>query len=172
MGFATAALVGLGAVQVGSSIASGYQQKKEAEYNASLIEQTGPVYDTQIALVEKEKELMTYQANRRIGQVMGATTAMTAGKGLEMSGSPIAIMHDTYTQMEMDKRINQQNLDMQKYNIGLEKSRAMSQAQAYKRAGKTALFQGYTNAFTSALQTGVNYGIMTGLGGAKTAGKL
>jgi len=175
MGLATAALVGLGAIQMGSSIAKGYQDKKEAQYNANLIEQTGPLYDTQIALVEKEKDLMTYQANRKIGQVMGASRAITAGKGLELSGSPIAIMHDTYTQMEMDKRINQQNLDLQKYNIGVEKQRAMSQAQAYRRAGSNAMFQGYTNAFTSALQTGVNYGIMSGSfnqAGAKRAGKL
>jgi hypothetical protein len=148
MGFATAALVGLGALQVGTSIASGYAQNKEAKYNASLAEQ-------QAANVENEKGLTAYQYNRQIGQVAGTTTARIAKSGLTMSGSPMAVMLDTYTQMEMDKRIQINNLETQK-------QQSLSQAQAYKRQGKTALFGGYTNAFTSALQTGVQYGTMSG----------
>ena len=173
MGFATAALVGLGALQVGTSIASGYAKKNEAQYNAQLLDQSAGVFDTQSALVEKNKELELYQANRQIGQVMGKTRANIAKSGLTMSGSPIAVMLDTYTQMEIDKRIGQASYDLQKYNIGVEKSRTLSQADAYRRQGKNAVFAGYTNAFTSALQTGVNYGLYTGaFGSPKTAGKL
>lgn len=176
MGFATAVMVGLGAMQVGASIASGYAKKNEANYNASLIDQTAPLYDanqalvdTQKGLVEKNKQLELYQTNRQIGQVMGTTRARTAGKGITLSGSPMAIMLDTYKQMEIDKRINQSNYDMQKYNldiekynIAIEKNRALSQAAAYRRQASTSVFTGYTNAFTSALQTGVNYGLYTG----------
>jgi hypothetical protein len=162
MGFATAALIGLGAMQVGTSIASGYAQSREAKYNAALLEQSAGVFDIQSGLVEKQKQLEAYQANRLIGQVMGTTRARTAGAGITMSGSPMAIMLDTYKQMEIDKRIGQSNLDLQKYNIAIEKSRTLSQAQAYRRQGRTALFAGYTNVFTSALQTGVNYGLYTG----------
>ena len=162
MGFASAALLTLGAMQVGTSIASGYAQRKEAKYNAALLEQSAGVFDVQTVLVEREKQLEVYQANRQIGQVMGTTRARTAGAGITMSGSPMAIMLDTYKQMEIDKRIEQSNLDLQKYNIAVEKSRTLSQAQAYRRQGKAALFRGYTNAFTSALQTGVNYGLYSG----------
>lgn len=148
MGFATAALVGLGALQVGSSVMSGVSQNKEAKYNASLMEQ-------QAVNIENQKGLTNYQSNRQIGQVMATSRVRTAGAGLEMSGSPMAVMMDTYTQMEMDKRINLNNLET-------EKQQAYSQAEAYRRKGKTALYQGYTNAFTSALSTGVNYGLMSG----------
>jgi hypothetical protein len=148
MGFASAALLGLGALQVGTSISSGNAQNKEAKYNAALAEQ-------QAANIENQKGLTAYQYNRQIGQVAGTTTARIAKSGLTMSGSPMAIMLDTYTQMEMDKRIQISNLETQK-------QQSLSQAQAYKRQGKTAQFAGYTNAFTSALSTGVNYGIYTG----------
>jgi hypothetical protein len=148
MGFATAALVGLGALQAGTSIASGYATKKEANYNASLAEQ-------QANNIENQQGLLNYQSNRQIGQVIGKTTTATAGKGITMSGSPMAIMLDTYTQMEMDKRIQINNLET-------EKQQSLSQAEALRRKGKTAVYQGYTNAFTSALQTGVNYGMMSG----------
>ncbi len=169
MGFATAALIGLGAMQAGTSLASGYVKSKEAEYNAKLLEQSAGAFDIQSSLVEKNKQLEAYQYNRKIGQVIGTSTARTAKAGITLSGSPMAIMLDTYTQMEIDKRIGQSNYDLQKYNIGIEKSRTLSQAETYRRQGRTALFSGYTNAFTSALQTGVNYGLYTG---AFRAGKL
>lgn len=173
MGFATAALIGLGALQAGTSIVSGHIQSNEAKYNAKLLEATSGVFDVQSDLVEKEKQLELYRSNRLIGQVMGATRTMTAGKGLTLSGSPMAIMLDTYTQMEIDKRITQSNLEMQKYNIAVEKSRTLSQAAAYRRAGKTALFGGYANAFTQALSLGANYAMYTGtFNPAKGAGKL
>jgi len=169
MGFATAALIGLGAIQAGTSIASGYAKSGEAKYNAALLEQTGPFYDYQAGLIEKQKQLDLYQANRQIGQVMGKMRAMTAGRGITLSGSPMAIMLDTYMQIEIDKRIGQSNLEMQKYNIQVEKSRAMSQAAAYRRQASTAIFGGYTNAFASALQTGVNYGLYSGSFTPRTA---
>ena len=162
MGFATAALLTLGALQVGTSIASGYAQKKEAKYNAALLEQSAGLFDIQSDLIEKNKQLEAYQYNRIIGQVMGATTARVAKAGITMSGSPMAIMLDTYTQMEIDKRIGQANYDLEKYNIAIGKSRTLSAAQAYRRQGRTAVVAGYTNAFIAALQTGVSYGMMSG----------
>lgn len=65
MGFATAAFLALAAVQVGTSIASGKAQKKEADYNASLLEQSAGQFDVQSALIEKQKGLDLYQTNRR-----------------------------------------------------------------------------------------------------------
>jgi len=169
MGFATTALVALGVMQVGTSIASGYAQKKEADYNARLLEQSAGMYDFQSSLIEKNKQLEAYQINRQIGQVMGSSRAMTAGKGITLSGSPMAIMLDTYTQMEIDKRIGQSNYEIQKYNVAVEKSRTLSQAEAYRRQGRNAVFAGYTNAFTQALQTGVNFGMMSGGSGGNYA---
>lgn len=173
MALATAAIVGLGMMQIGTSIASGYAQNKEAKYNAGLLEQSASQYDVQTALIEKNKQLDAYQANRQIGQVIGASRARTAKAGLTLSGSPMAVMLDTYTQMEIDKRIGQSSYDLQKYNTQIEKSRILSAAEAYRRSGKSAVIAGYTNAFTQALQTGVNYGIYSGGFGSPTkAGKL
>lgn len=175
MGFATAALLTLAAVQVGTSIASGKAQKKEADYNASLLEQSAGQFDIQSAFIDKQKGLELYQINRQISQVIGKTTANIAKSGITMSGSPMAVMLDTYTQMEIDKRVSQSNYDLEKYNVGIEKSRTLSQAGAYRRQGKTAVFAGYTNAFTSALTAGVNYGIYSGAfnqNPAQRAGKL
>ncbi|MFA5340457.1 MAG: hypothetical protein WC332_01650 [Clostridia bacterium] len=149
MGWAGTALqlVG-GIVQVGSSISAGKTAKKEAEYNASLAEQ-------EAANIENQKRLTAYQTNRQINQAIGTTTAMTAGKGIGLSGSPMAIMLDTQTQMEIDKRIQVNNLETQK-------QQSLSQAEALRRKGKTAAISGYTNAFTSALNLGSNYAQRTG----------
>jgi len=154
VGFTTAALLGLGALQAGTSLVSGYAQSKEAKYNASL-------YEQRAENIENQKGLTAYQANRQIEQVAGTTTARVAKSGITMSGSPMAILLDTYTQMEMDKRIQLSNLENQK-------QQSLSKAQAYRRQSKNAVFAGYTGAFTQALQTGVNYGLYSGAFTPKT----
>ncbi len=92
---------------------------------------------------------------------MGKTTANIAKSGITMSGSPMVVMLDTYTQMEIDKRVTQANLDLEKYNVSVGKSRTLSEADAYRRAGKAAVTQGYLNAFTSALSIGATSGSFT-----------
>jgi len=130
------ALAGAGAV---NSIMGGQAANKEAKYNASLLyEQAG--------MIENQKNLQTAQDERAIRFAMGRTVAATAKKGIEMSGSPMAIMIDTMTQMEMDKRITQYNYDMQKRGV-------IAQAEGVRRQGKQAQRAGVLGGLTSLFQS-------------------
>uniref|UniRef100_A0A6M3K7L0 Internal virion protein n=1 Tax=viral metagenome TaxID=1070528 RepID=A0A6M3K7L0_9ZZZZ len=162
------AILALGAAQAGASIMSGISQNREAKYNAGLMEQQAGLLEQKKGLVDIQAGQEAYQYGRAKTKMMGTLTSRVAKSGLMLSGSPLAVMMDNLTQMQLDESIGQYNFQLEKYNIDVEKSRALSTAEAYRRQGKTALYQGYSGAFTSALQTGVNYGIYTGMPKATT----
>jgi ribosomal protein L13E len=147
MGTVTTALVGLGVLQAGAQIYSGIAASREAktqgEYNAQI-------YEQQAGMIEAQQGLEGYQYDRAIRKTRGTTIARTAKAGLLFSGSPVAVMVDTETQLLLDKAIGQ-------YNLEVKKRYTQSGAAEYRRRGaieaRTALLAGYTNAFTSLLQT-------------------
>lgn len=139
MGMMTAAIIGLGAAQVGAGIGSGISQKNEANYNASI-------FQNQAGMIDEQKKLQAMQEDRAIRKAMGTTVAATASKGIKLEGSPVAIMIDTMTQMEYDKAIGQYNLDMQKYGV-------MAEAESIKRKGNLAMMYGVTSGVMSGAQT-------------------
>jgi hypothetical protein len=127
---------------IGAGVGSGMAEKKEAMYNAGILNQ-------QAGMIEEQKKLQAMQDDRAIRSMMGKTVAATAGKGIELQGSPMAIMIDTRTQMEFDKAITQYNYDMQKFGV-------MAQAEAVKRKGNLAMMYGVTSGVTSAAGTMVS----------------
>lgn len=164
-GTAAAALVlAGGAYSAYSSIKSGNQQAKaysqQAEYNAQI-------YDQQAEMIQQKKKIQDYQANRQIARMKSSIVSKTAGKGLMLSGSPLAVMADTESQMLFDKAIGD-------YNLDIERNFAMSSASQTRYAGanqaKLSKAQGYSNAFTTLLNTGTNFAIMRGFG--MPSGKL
>jgi len=136
----TMALGALGVAQAGMSIAGGYAASTEAKYNARVKEQ-------QAQMITAQQGLEAYQWDRQMGNVAGTTRARTAKAGLTMSGSPMAVLLDTQTQMELDKAIGQ-------YNLEAQKRFALSEADMYKTKAKTAKQMGYMQGFTQLLQTG------------------
>lgn len=147
MGAVTTAIVGLGVLAAGAQIVSGIATSKEietqSEYNAK-------VYEQQAGMIEAQKGLEAYQYDRAVRKMRGTAVARTAKAGLELSGSPLAVMIDTETQMLLDKSIGQ-------YNLEVRKRYALSGAAEYRRQGVTgaqaAVFAGYTGAFTTLLST-------------------
>jgi len=161
MGAMTATMVGLGALQAGTQIAGGFMQKREAEHNASAIrseaEYNAGVYKQQAGMIENQKQLKKMQDERMIRFAMGQTVATAASKGLQMSGSALAVLNDTMTQLEMDKAITQ-------YNYDVEKTAVLSQAESvtrrgntlaarYLREGDTAVFAGIAGGLTTLMGT-------------------
>jgi len=136
------------AAMAGTQIAGGIAASKEAKYNASL-------YEQKAGLISNQQGLEAYQYNRAIRQMSGTLTSRTAKSGFALKGSPMAVMIDNLTQMELDKSIGQ-------YNLEVEKRYALAGAEAYKRQGKTALIQGYTNAFSTILKGGFDVGMSSG----------
>jgi hypothetical protein len=158
MGLFTAATVGLGLAQAGTQVAGGIATNNEAKYNASILNKQADAITAQQGMITAQQGLEAYQYNRAIGQTIGTGTARVAKSGLKMSGSPMAVLIDTQTQMELDKSIGQYKLEIQKYNLEANKQYTIAQAEAVKRKGKSALMSGVTNAFSTLLNTGMSFG--------------
>ena len=148
MGLLTAAIAALGIMQAGQSIAGGIAQSTEAKYNAKIKEQ-------QAQMIGAAQNVEAMQYNRQIGRAASTSIQRTAKSGLAMSGSPMAKLLDTQTQMEMDKAIGQ-------YNLEVQKRFALSEAEQYKKQSKLYMTQGITQGFTQLLTTGLDYGMKAG----------
>jgi len=153
MGAMTAIMLAMGVQQV----MSGYQAKGEASYNASLAlsesKYNASIMQQQAGMIQNQKDLQLAQGKRAVKFVMGQTVQTAAAKGIEMSGSPMAIMIDTQTQMEMDIAIGQYNLEVQKFGV-------LSQAESIIRKGKTVASQ-YRRSGDNAVRGGWMSGITT-----------
>lgn len=147
---AVAATLGFGAMTAVTQIAAGRQESKAikgaGEFNAL-------VYEQQASMVQEQKKLEEYQYNRQISRMRGAVTARTAGAGLNLSGSPLAILIDNETQMKFDQAIGQYNLEVQR-KFAL--SGAVYQRTTADEQARLARFKGYTNAFSTILGAGAS----------------
>lgn len=150
----TALLMAGGALSAGASIMGANSQaksiQKQAEYNAQ-------VYGQQAAMVMEKKKIQDYQFNRQAAQIRGSIVSKTAGKGFRLSGSPLAILIDNETQMQFDKAIGDYNLDIER-NFAL--SGAANTLEQGATSARNTRFAGYTNAFSTILNTGTNIGMM------------
>jgi len=147
MGFG-AALLALSAVSAVSQVREGYAQKAEAGINAKLIE-------GKAGLIDIQKNIQNEQYNRAKGQAASGAVAHTAGAGVMLSGSKLAIMLDTQKQIALDQAIGQFNFDQ-------EKRYTMAQADAVRRGGSAAVRAGWSNAFSTALKGVSSYAMYKG----------
>ena len=140
----------------------------ESKYNAAILDQ-------QAGMIEEQKNLRIGQDKRAIRFIQGQTVAMTAHKGIEMSGSPLAILIDTSTQMQMDLAINAYNYDMEKYGVLSQKEATLRKGQTvaaqYRRSGDTARRTGIIGGLTTLFKTGVAASTSSFPGAQKVATK-
>jgi len=154
-----ATAVGLAAAGTGlaaySSIAGGHAQAKQARYEGAY---NAEVYKQQADVIEQQKKVDAFQRNREIARVRGSVVAKTAGSGLMLSGSPLAIMVDNESLMRYDKAISQ-------YNLEVKRRYALSGSQYYgymgEQTAKSSVTAGYTNAFSSILSGGTNIALLS-----------
>jgi len=165
MGAMTAAMLGMGALSAGAQMWGGIQSNAEGERNAQAVEgesqYNAGVYRQQGQMVEQQKNLKASQDARKIRFAEGTHTAITAAKGIQMSGSAVAVLTDTLTQMELDKAITSYNYDVEKH--GLE-----SQAVSTERQGATLASQ-YRSKGRNAMTAGIVGGLTTFTGSVLTA---
>ena len=155
----------IGAVQaIGSAITeiyAGKVAKAQADYNRVII-------DGQIKWIDFQKEITARQYERSKGRFISSFTASVAGAGLMPSGSPMAALLDSVTQINIDKAISMANIEQQKnYKI--------AEGQMQTAAGKAAKGAATVNAFSEILNGASNYAMYTkGINlsqGATKAGK-
>lgn len=142
MGF-SGAMLAMSAVQATSQISQGYAQKAEAKFNASLLDQKAGLIDTQASI-----EYGQYQ--RLKAQNQATAVASTAKSGIAPQGSSLAYMIEAQRQISIDQAIGQ-------FNFTQEKNYTKAQASAQRRAGKQAVYTGYSNALSTMMQAGSNY---------------
>jgi hypothetical protein len=155
-----AAMISQGIMNATISIMQGRVTKAQADYNASILE-------GKAQWNEFQKGVAARQFDRTVGQIVGQGVARTAGAGLKFSGSPMAVMIDTVTQIKKDKAITLANIEQERiYNINAAN---MSRAE-----GKIAKSQAPVNALSEILKAGSNYAMYRGLNisqGSTRAGK-
>ena len=145
---ASALLMAGGTFSAASSITGASQQakamKRQGEFNAQ-------VYEQQAEVIKEQKKIQDYQFNRQAARARGSIVSRTAGKGLLMSGSPLAILADTESELLFDKAIAD-------YNLDINRNYAASGANYYRQnaaiQSRLAKYTGYSNAFSTILNTG------------------
>lgn len=147
-------MLALSAVQAVSQIGQGYAEKAEANLNATIVE-------GKIGLIGVQKDIENEQYNRAKGQALSTGMAGAAAAGIKPTGSAMAVMLDTQRQMSLDQAIGQWNFDQEKQYV-------QSEADAIRRGGDAAVKAGWTNAFSTMLKAGYNYGTYKGFGSAGT----
>jgi len=141
----------IGAMGAYSAIAQGNAANAEAKYNAKVLTQ-------QADNIDIAKSLESYQADRAIRKTQGTLISSVAKNGLELSGSPLAVLVDTMTQMEMDKSIGQYNLEAQKSYLQMEAKQTLVKGKNAMTAGYVG---GFTKALTAASEASLKYGVRT-----------
>jgi len=107
---AVAGLV-LGAV---SGIAGIHNAKNEAKALNRAADVNAQVYEQQSEMVKNQMRIKEYQSNREMARIRGTSLARTGKNGFMLSGSPLAVMVDNETQMELDKKSGIYNLEAQR----------------------------------------------------------
>ena len=150
MGIPAAITLGAGAMSATSSLIAGQQQSKaikaKGEYDAQI-------YEQQASAIQQQKKISDYQFNRNAARARAAIVARTAGKGFQLSGSPLAILIDNETQMQFDNAIEQYNYDI---NRNYAMSAASSTRQSAANQASLARATGLSNAFSTILNTGTS----------------
>ena len=142
MGF-SGVLLAMNAVQAISQIGKGYVQQAEDNYNATILQGKADLID-----VEKDIEYGKYQ--RLKGKTASTSYANIAKAGIMPTGSSMASMLNTQTQIEIDQAIGQ-------FNYNQQKNYTLAEADQIRRQGKRNVRMGYTNAFSTMLRGGYDY---------------
>jgi len=130
-------------MSVGSSISQGIQQKKTADYNAS-------VYDQQAANIAQQQVVNAEQYRIKKRDMAGNAAASAGASGVMVSGSVAKSISNSLTQLGIDENYNNFNLETQR-------TQAINNASLSRYQGNQSLMSGVLNAGASALMGGSNY---------------
>lgn len=148
----------LGGLAIAGGVTSAVMQAKAGQAQAKSVVRQGEfnaqIYEQQAEMIKEKKKIQDYQFNRQAALVRGAIVSRTAGKGLLLSGSPLAILIDNESQMQFDKAIEDYNLDVES---NFAKSGAIQQRATGAEQAKLAKSTGYSNAFSTLMNTGTNF---------------
>ncbi len=154
LGTASALMLAAGTASAGMQVMGANQQAKSMERQANY---NAEIYEQQASMIQEKKKSQDYQFLRQAASARGSIVAKTAGKGFNMGGSPLAILIDNETQMQFDKLIGDYNLDVE---ANYARSGATNTREQGAIGARAAKFAGYSNAFSTILNTGAQVGMM------------
>lgn len=129
--------------QIGAGETAAKSIKSQSQYNAAI-------YDQQAEVLKEQKKISDAQYIRQSARARGTIIARTAGKGLNIGGSPLAVLIDNESQMLFDKAIGDYNYQI---NQNYAKSSAENTRITGRNESRLASYTGYTNAFSTTLNT-------------------
>jgi len=125
MGAFTSALMLAGtAMNAYGQIKAGQDAQAAAEYNAA-------VYRQQAEAIDVKKGISKQRWDRVLRQLGGKLTTAVASSGYDYSGSFLEVVNDRMTEAQLDKQ-------MENYNLELSKSQSLSAADEAQRSGAAA----------------------------------
>lgn len=130
-------------VYAGSSIATGFAAKNQADYNAGLANaQARRVLE--IGRIESDRYRTLAKG------VVGAQRAAYAAQGVDVGGgSPVDVGESTLEFSNLDALMIRHNAAMQAYGL-------MGEAEGYKAAGRQSRVKGFADAIGYSLSGGAN----------------
>jgi hypothetical protein len=137
------AMLALSAVQAVGQIGQGKVAQAEANYNATLVQGKAD-------MIGVSAEIQKGQDKRAAGLQLSSDISTVAGMGLMPSGSVMAHILDTQTQMEINQAITQ-------FNYKQEQNATVAQAGEISRSGKLAVQTARADAFSTMLKGASNY---------------
>lgn len=120
-------------------IYSGYLSKQVAEHNAKVAE-------AQAELVQANIGVRNYISKKKIKELTGTQRAAYSKAGVKLTGSPIDVMVDSQSNMELETSLA--NINDQMTASGYQ-----SEAMLYKAKGLASVATGWANASRSLLST-------------------
>lgn len=129
---------------VGISAYGSYREGQDAaeasEYNARIARE-------EAALVEQAGALEVSRQRTQVERLIGSQRAITAGSGIELTGSALDIMINTAAEGELDAQILEYNTKIQASRFRSQSARDLELAGASRvsgvlKAGSTILTQG------------------------------
>lgn len=142
MGFGGVMFAVAGAQAV-SQISQGYAQKAENSFNARM-------YDEKAKLIDVQSGIEDAQYEKLKGQYYSKSVSNIAKSGIGLQGSSLAVIINAQKNISIDQAIS-------KFNSQQEKNYTKAQADAQRRAGKQAVYSGYSQGLSTMLQGASNY---------------
>ena len=142
----------MGIASFASSMASVFSSLQEASAARAVSNFNASIIDNQLPWIDMQIDISREQYARKRNKLISSGTAQLGASGLNFSGSPLAVMLDALTQIEIDDAITTSNLKM-------DKIRVHAQAEMTRAGGRRDYGAAKTNAFSKALQGGSDYAL-------------
>lgn len=133
----------MGIVSAIGGLASGFGQMQSAGAETQMGEYNAQVYEQNAQAKRQSQALSEIQKRKAAKGVIGSQVASYAHSGIKMSGSPLEVMLDSYSNSEMDIAIDKYNSEVEargyQNKAGMERYEANQRAKVQKAQGVSSL---------------------------------